>query len=457
MRGSPEESPVRLQEALTVTATVTPEKLDTFAKRLDVAWIEEALLATGTATIRRRRLPAEQVVWLVVGMALMRDLPIVDVVRQLDLALPGRGATRSVAPSAVAAARARLGAAPLEWLFLRSAAQWAHESADRHRWRGLAVYGVDGSTLRVPDTEGNRAHFGGQAAGAGRGDSGYPMVRVVALMALRSHLIASANFGPYTVDERTYAQSVWSAIPDNSVTLLDRMYLQASVLVPLTSGATNRHWLSRAKTTTKWRVVKKLGKGDELIEIDVNRAARSQEPTLPEKYTARAIQYQRRGFQPQTLLTSLTDAKQYPAAELAALYHERWELELGYDEVKTEMLDREESIRSKSSSAVAQELFGILLAYNLVRFEAQAIAEEMALEPVHISFVAVLRFVTEQWLWAAITATPGGIPGRLVDMRDKIRRFVLPPRRPQRSYPRAVKIKMTGYPRKRPSPRRRPR
>ena len=448
---------MRLEEALAVTATVTPEKLDTFAKHLDASWIEEALLATGTATIRRRRLPAEQVVWLVVGMGLMRDLPIVDVVRQLDLALPGRSATRSVAPSAVAAARARVGASPLEWLFLRSGAQWAHESADRHRWRGLAMYGVDGSTLRVPDTDANRAHFGGQAAGAGRGDSGYPMVRVVALMALRSHLIASANFGPYTVDERTFAQSIWSAIPDNSLTLLDRMYLQANVLVPLRSGGANRHWLSRAKTTTKWRVVKKLGKGDDLVEIDIRRAARFQDPSLPESYSARAIRHERPGFQPQILLTSLTDAKAYPAAELAALYHERWELELGYDEVKTEMLAREESIRSKSPVAVAQELFGILLAYNLVRLEAQAIAAEMKIEPIHISFVAVLRFVTEQWLWAGITATPGGIPGRLVDMRDKIRRFVLPPRRPEREYPRAVKIKMTNYPRKRPSPRRRPR
>ena len=172
---------------------------------------------------------------------------------------------------------------------------------------------------------------------------------------------------------------------------------------------------------------------------------------------ARAIRYQRRGFQPQTLLTSLTDAKLFPAAELCVLYHERWELELGYDEVKTEMLDREESIRSKSPQAVAQELFGILLAYNLVRLEAQAIADDVGVAPMQISFVGVLRYVTEQWLWAAITATPGGIPGRLADMRDKIRRFVLPPRRPTRSYPRAVKIKMTNYPRKRPSPRRKPR
>lgn len=448
---------MRLDEALTITAAVTPAKLETFGKFLDPAWIDEALAATGTATIRRRRLPAEQVVWLVVGMALMRDLPIVDVVRQLDLALPGTGATRTVAPSSVADARARVGAAPLEWLFARSAAQWAHESADRQRWQDLALYGVDGSTLRVPDSDVNRAHFGGQNAGAGRGESGYPMVRVVALMALRSHLIASANFGPYGVDERAYAASVWSAIPDNSLILVDRAYLQANVLVPLSRDGTNRHWLTRAKTTSAWRVIKKLGPGDELVEMDVSDGARSADPSLPRSFQARAITYQRRGFRPSILLTSLLDAKRYRASELRVIYHERWELELGYDEVKTELLDREESIRSKSPLAVAQELFGILLAYNLVRLEAQAIADDLHVDPVQISFVGVLRFVVEQWLWAGITATPGAIPKRLGAMRDKIRRFVLPKRRSKRSYPRAVKIKMTNYPRKRPSPRRKPR
>jgi Insertion element 4 transposase N-terminal/Transposase DDE domain len=448
---------VRLEQALAITATVTPEKLETFGKYLDAAWIEEALLATGMATIRRRRLPAEQVVWLVIGMGLMRNLPIVDVVRQLDLALPGAGASRSVAPSSVASARARLGAAPLEWLCLRTGSQWAHESADRDRWRGLALYGVDGSTLRVADSDINRAHFGGQKAGGTRGESGYPMVRIVALMALRSHLLASVNFGPYGVDERTYAQSVWTEVPDDSLTLVDRAYLQANVLVPLMLRGTNRHWMTRAKVNSKWRVLKRLSASDDLVEIEVNRSARAQDPSLPQSYTARAIRYQRRGFQPQILLTSLTDARRYPAAELRILYHERWELELAYDEVKTEMLEREESIRSKSPDAVAQELFGILLAYNLVRLEAQTIADGVGLKPLQISFVNVLRYVVEQWLWASVTATPGGIPARLEDMRDKQRRFALPPRRPKRSYPRAVKIKMTNYPRKRPSPRRGPR
>ena len=83
--------------------------------------------------MRRRRLPAEQVVWLVIGMALLRDLPIADVVRQLELALPNERGDRMVARGAIPPARARLGAAPVEWLFVRTADEWAHRSADRDR------------------------------------------------------------------------------------------------------------------------------------------------------------------------------------------------------------------------------------------------------------------------------------------------------------------------------------
>jgi IS4 transposase len=97
----------------------------------------------------------------------------------------------------------------------------------------------------------------------------------------------------------------------------------------------------------------------------------------------RAIRYQRRGFKPQILLTSLLDPKRYPADEIIALYHERWEIELGYNEVKRVMLAREESTRSKSPKGVAQELWGLALAYNLVRFEAECYRSRFVTSPAH--------------------------------------------------------------------------
>ena len=153
-----------LSEALQYTATVTPEAFPTLMQGLDPRWIDEALATTGTATLRRRRLPADRAVWLVLGMAVLRDWSIATVVNQLELAMPTPEGVRTVAPSTIVKARARLGSDPLELLFSRSGDEWAHASADRHRWRGLALYAVDGTTLRVPDSDENREHFGSQDA-----------------------------------------------------------------------------------------------------------------------------------------------------------------------------------------------------------------------------------------------------------------------------------------------------
>src|SRR5690349_16280820 len=118
-------------------------EFDHFRDSIDPALIEEALAATGSASVRRRRLPAEQVIWLVIGMGLLRNRPIWEVVDRLHLAMDGM----SMAPSSIAEARTRLGDEPLEWLFNKTARKWAHESADRLRWQGLALYGLDGTAL----------------------------------------------------------------------------------------------------------------------------------------------------------------------------------------------------------------------------------------------------------------------------------------------------------------------
>jgi hypothetical protein len=423
------------------------ELLPKFVASLDPNWIDEALAATGTATIRRRRLPAEQVVWLVIGMCLFRDQSMRELVATLDLALPGPRGIR-VAPSSIVQARERLGDEPLRWLFERTGQTWAHVSARRHAWRGLALYGADGTTVRVPDSPENRAHFGGQKT-RWNSTSGYPLVRLVTLMALRSHLLAGARFGAYGTAEGVYAAELWPLVPDQSLVIVDRLFLAAKTLLGIERRGTDRHWLTRARTTSKWTRIKRLGPGDELVEMTVSSHARRQDPTLPQTWTMRAIRYRRRGFKPQTLLTSLTDAKRYPAAEIIALYHERWEIELGYNEVKRVMLAREESTRSKSPRGVAQELWGLALAYNLVRFEAERVAADAGVPPTRISFVAALTFV-ENALRSWGTESAGRLPERLIKLREDLAHFILPERR-ERSYPRAVKIKMSNYSRKRPA------
>ncbi len=442
-----------LQEAFASLVEVIPAELHGLRRHVDPSWVEEALMATGTATVRRRRLPAEQVLWLVVGMALMRNESLERVVAWLDLALPdGRGVP--VAKSAIAQARQRLGEDPVAYLFALTAAAWAIESAARHRWRGLSLFGLDGTTLRVPDSAENWKAFGGQLGNGLRNGSAYPTVRVLGLMALRSHLLAAIVFDEYRTGETTLAQDLWRELPDDSLTIGDRNFLVAHQLVGLERSGCNRHWLTRAKTTTRLRRVERLGRNDELVELELSSYTRRLHPELPHVWVVRAIHYQRKGFQPSTVLTSLVDAKAYPADELVGLYHERWELEIGYDEIKTHMLAREETIRSRTPVGVRQEMWGIALAYNLVRVEMERAADAAGVTPTRISFVNALALVRYAWLISATPPlAPGKIPSRLTDLRTRLKLLLLPERRPGRSYPRAVKIKMSNYLRKPPSGR----
>lgn len=436
------------QDLEDVASFAMPESLEGLKAHLNPDWIEEALCWSGTTSIRRRRLPAEQVVWLVIGMGLYRNEPIERIVDMLDLAAPDKRGTL-LAKSAISQARKRLKEDALEYLFTMTAAEWSARSADAHRWRGLALYGWDGTTMRVPDSPENREEFGGAYAGAGRGDSGYPLVRVVAAMALRSHVLSAFRIADYSTGETTLAQGLWDTIPDNSLVIFDRNFLIKRQLVHFeTTG--NKHWLTRSKSNTKWAVVKHLGKNDDLVELELG------ERDLPPTWELRAIHYKRRGFPRSTLLTSLLDPVAYPAKELIALYHERWETEIGYDEMKTHLLERQEAIRSRTPQGVRQELWGIAIAYNLIRLEMERAADEARVSPTRISFVHALAHVKDEiGRLRGQRLALGTIPSRVALLRQKLKRLVLPERRTERSYPRAVKIKMSNYRRKRPTKRRR--
>jgi hypothetical protein len=439
---------MELGRALLATPFESEATFDVFSRELDLEWIRRALEVTGTATIRRRKLPAEQVVWMVVGMGLLRDRPIQDVVRHLNLVLPdaeqpaGRG---RVSGGAIVQARDRLGSEPLAVLFADSADNWATRSADHYRWRGLAVYGVDGSTLRVPDTEENEAAFG--RPHSSRGDAAYPQARIVAVMVLRSHLLARVEFGPSSDSEVKLAERIWPTLPDHSVTIVDRGFISYRVFHAIQNGGQQRHWLTRAKANLQFREVKSLGRGDHLVEIPIHRNLRRAHPHLPKTLTARAIRYRRPGFRPQRLLTSLLDAKTYPAHEIVALYHERWEVEVVFDEIKTHTLEREETLRSRAPERIRQELWGLAIAYNLVRLEMEHAAQRVAVPPNRISYRSTLLLVRTFWLATWQVAT-GNVPRRLAILHEDVALHVLPPRR-ERRYPRAVKIKMSNYPLKR--------
>ncbi len=144
------------------------------------------------------------------------------------------------------------------------------------------------------------------------------------------------------------------------------------------------------------------------------------------------------------------DAEKYPAKQLVELYHERWEQELAYGEIKTDMLDAvHRPLRSKSPQRVEQKLWGLFIAFNLIRLEMTRIAEDAGVRPTQISFVQCARFLQTKFLILAFLR-PGNIAKTLEEYRKQLQRFVLPKRRTHRSYPRAVKTKMSNYAKKKP-------
>jgi hypothetical protein len=429
---------VNLSAALEAIQQAVPGDISKFASSLKPEWIDAALADSGKASARRRKLPREQVVWLVIGMAMFANWSIVAVVEHLNLVIGG-----VVVPSSVSEARYRLGSQPLKWLFERVAQAWAHDDEEgRRRWRGLALYGLDGTHTRVPDSDDNFAHFGKPASG--RSDAGYPQLRLVALMNLGTRLLAGAAMAPWRTGEVTLARDLWTLIPDNSLTIVDRGFLSYLILFQIVAERGNRHFLCRAKKDTRYQITTVLPDGTALAFMDPSKTLRSREPGIPGPLEVRVIHYRHPGGQPGVLLTSLVDHVAFPASELIQVYHERWELELAFDELKTDMLERKEALRSKKPDGIYQEAWALLLTYNLVRREMQLTAREMDVPASRISFKNAVIFIRNFFVGARFAA-PGTLPKHLGELRESVQILLLPERRLERRYPRQVKIKMSNY------------
>lgn len=437
------ESFVERVEAL---MALGPGGLARFEEGLEAGWIEEALVATGSASVRRRKFPAEQAVWLVLGMGLFEDRSIRDVVDHLELVVPG---VTSLAPSAVTQARARLGAAPMQHLFERVADRWSLELGTGYR--GLSLFGVDGVCMRVQDTTENLEHFGKPGGRAGQNDAGYPQVRMTCLLNLSTRMLRAARFGPYRLSEEELARPLWDALPPKSLTIFDRGFSSYVLFASLMNRGGDRHFMVRMREDANPEEVEQLADGSTLVRIRPSRTVLKEEPQIRSEIVGRVIAYQHPGGRPGRIFTSLLDPQAYPAQELIRVYHERWEIEIAYDELKTHMNERKESLRSKTPEGVAQEVWGLLTVYNLVRREMMMVARANEVEPNRVSFTSSLMWIRSFWLTAMRTA-PGNIPKQLASLRSSLNVLILPPRRTERRYPRHVKIKMSKFPRNRGKP-----
>ena len=430
-----------LSSQLHATTDVLPlAGLDRLAAHLPLSWIEEALAATGTASIRRRRLPAEQVVWLVIALALYRHQSMPEVLATLDLALPS-ASEQTVSKSAVTQARQRLGAAPLAQLFGQTASAWCAQDAERHAWKGLSLWAMDGTTFRVPDSADNRAHFGAQSYASGKVTS-YPQVRAVSITAIPTHLVADIAFGQYGQNEMLYAKTLIEGIADHSLTVFDRGFLCAEILLRLTRQGEQRHYLIPAKSNTKWEVLSGTDE-DCLVRMRVSPQARAKAPHLPEHWTARAVRMVSANGKARILLTSLLDRRRFKAEDLAHCYRRRWEIETSYRELKQSMLGAALTLRSQQPAGIEQEIWGALIAYNLVRLEMAKAAIQARVEPTDLSFLRALHILQNEMIWAAGMA-PGKLPAHLLRLRIQLQ-FAIVEKRRGRQCPRVVKALPKRY------------
>jgi hypothetical protein len=386
-------------------------------QHLPYEWLEEAVAYTGKASIRKRRLPAEQVAWLVIALALYRHQSISEVVDELDLALPDTKAS-FVSKSAVAQARQRLGAEPLKVLFQTSAQAWTQQDREHYLFNGLSLFAMDGTTFKISDTPAHREHFGAQVYPSKRVSS-YPQVRGVTLTAIPTHLICNATFGPYEVNEMRYAKELISSIPNDSLTAFDKGFMSAGILCALTSEGSNRHFVIPAKANNRWEIIEGTAE-DVLVEMRVSSQARKKCPSLPQTWRARAITTIDQSGRKHVLLTSLFERQRYKACDIAKCYARRWHIETSYRELKQTMLGMGLTLRSKTIGGVYQEIWGALTAYNLIRLEIAKAALAAQCEPTRISFIRAYHVIQYELHWAAVTRAQGKLPDLLKRLRNRL-------------------------------------
>lgn len=379
--------------------------------------VDEVVADCGRVEQRSRLLPARVVVYFVLAMCLFSGQGYEEVGRLLTQGLervrrwekPWRVPTTA----AIGRARRRLGPEPLKVLFgrvCRPVATVQTAGAWYRRWRLVAV---DGTVFDVPDTDANSTFFGRPGSGRGQQRSAYPQVRVAALVECGTHAVFAAATGPLSVHEQ-------QMIPG----LLDR--LEPGMLLMADRGITGFElWQAAAGTGADllWRVRKNIilpvlqsfDDGSYLSRI-VATADREGRNTA----RVRVIEYTLGRNSDDTvyrLITTICDPHQAPALELAALYHQRWEIENTLDEIKTHQGGRQLVLRSQYPDGVEQEIYGFLLVHHALRDVMHQAAHNARLDPDRISFTRTLRIarrhVTGQAALSPLPTPPGSASNRL--------------------------------------------
>jgi hypothetical protein len=427
--------------------------VEALSKQLKLEWIREALSQSGRESRRERLLPAGMTVFLVLLLCLFRRVSYLNLLEKLVGTWWAKRHWDEAGPpcsSALTKARDRLGIEPFRILFERSSREWraAKPGLCLH---GKRVYGLDGTTLKTPDTPENLLAFGKPPAW--RGHSAYPQMRLVTLVCAGTRMVCGEQHGDYRSPEVGLARKLLPQIEAGSIVVQDRNFLAYDLQWDIVKM---RHadFVVRLKKNILPGLIRRLGKGDAIVEIEIPPSYRRTRKDMPHAWHLRLITYIPEGGKAEIrLLTSLCDATVFSKEELAGLYRERWEEETFIDELKTHLcecttVNRAVVFRSKTDQRVEQELYGMLIAYNALRATMVDAAGQKTICPRRISFTSALERLREG-IWDMGRMSVERLPSRYKEILTAMRRTLVP-KRPDRHNARAVKIKMSAYPLKMP-------
>ena len=408
------------QIAITRTVRVAagvfaPGHLGELTQFIPFEMVDDILAATRRTQQRIRLLPARVVVYLILAGCLFTELGYPLVWQKLTagltclgLAEPSSGTLRE--------ARQRIGPAPLRALFDLLRGPAVTTAGHAVRWRGLLVTAIDGTTMSVADTKTVGARY--RKHRGNHGGAGYPALRLSVLLTCGTRSIIDAVFGPSTTGELDQARTLARSLTAGMLLLADRNYAAADLIKTL--AATKADLLIRCKNGRRLSVISRYRDGSWLSSIGTVRVR-----VIDAQISVTTTDGVRTGGY--RLITTLLDARRYPAAELIRLYHRRWEIETAYLEIKSSILGGR-VLRARTCDGIDQEIYALLTVYQILRTAmTDATDSQPGTSPDRASFTTALNTARDQ-----LTQAAGILAEAVIDLVGAIGRAVLAHLLPER-------------------------
>lgn len=394
---------------MTVAAGVfAPGHLGELTRLIPFEMVDDVLATTRRTQARVRLLPARVVVYLLLAGCLFAEVGYRQVWSKLTSGLHGLPIV-SPSASALRQARQRLGAAPVQALFdlLRGPAV---TTARQVRWGGLLLCVVDGTTLVVADSPANTSRYTKHRCTGGT-SSGYPQLRLSALLTCGTRSVLDAVFDPISVGELDQARTLARSLQPGMLLIADRNYAAADLLTTL--AATGAELLIRNKANRRLAILRRMRDGSWLSRIGA-LTVRVIEAQISVTTTTGTHTGDYR------LITTLLDPATHPADQLIRIYHERWEIETAYLELKSSILGGR-VLRARTLDGIDQEIHALLLTYQLLRTAmADATDSRPGTDPDRASFTTALNTARDQVVHAA-----GVIADTVIDLVGVIGAHIL--------------------------------